>query len=431
MSAHMPTTNVRAKKGDGIHALDAALMLLCILPITTLFQPYGIFNNINKAIVLLVLICLFVSFFKAKFHPVYWLALLALLGLVAYDLLISSGEYATSNDPIYLPFWFLLMMVCTGDSKEVSYFFFKRANAIKWIIGIWTLIVGASIFIPSSYGSSWGDGTYFGSIPRSIFRLAPCACLIQVLLLFALSFDRKNKNVYLLCQFVPLYCGFMGGSRTYFAVIALYFLLFLRFYADSKKQFRTFAFIALCIGVAAFGVSGIGSKVAATQYTETSYFDFWGTLTNGRSDIWAADFEYYFNADPASMVLGSGYDKVYELSLTSRLGAAVYAHNDFINVLIVNGIVGLVLYAVPVVVLLKQFREKSGASLPLVTVIAAIWIGNAVFNMNYTYTCAAIALSILPTALSFVLRTNPLCSPDLRKTSSSRIGYVEKARLHQ
>lgn len=398
-------------KGHGdVPCLNHALALLCILPITTLFQPYAMFNNINRAIVLLVLGCIFIAFFRMRLRHLFWAALVYLFGLTAYDYSISSRVYATLNDPTYLPFWFLLMMVFTEGSRDVRSYFQNHLTEIRWVLGIWTLIVGISIFLPSSYETSWGGGMYFGSIPRSIFRLAPCACLVQVLSLIAIGLDRRNKDVYLLCQAVPLYCGFMGGSRTYFAVILLYFLLFLRFYSNTRGQLRLIIIIAILAGTAVFGFSGIGLKVAATQYTNTSYYDFWGTITNGRSDIWITDLEYYFDADLVSKLFGSGYDKVYELSLASRLNAAVYSHNDFINILIANGAFGLLFYIIPIIMLLKKYCNRNPVSLPMLTVICAIWIGNAVFNMNYTYTCATIALGLLPTALHFALQTHPDCA---------------------
>ncbi len=399
--------------GGRVNPLSSALVLLCILSITTLLQPYPLFSNINKAFVFLVFACLALSFFRMRFHQAYWIALIALGGLVCFDIYISTWQYTTPNDPIYLPFWFLLMMVFSEGSEQVKEFVSSHEIFLKWVVGIWTLIVGVSIFLPSSYGGGWGDGTYFGSITHSVFRLAPCACLIQVLTLALLAMDRKNKNYFLLCQLVPLYCGFMGGSRTYFAVIALYFVVFLRYYADTKHQFYSYLLWAVLLGSIAFGFSGIGSKVAATKYTSTSYFDFWGTLTNGRSAIWETDFEYYFNADPISVLFGSGYDMVYRLSLKSKLGAAVYAHNDFINLLIINGLVGLLLYIIPVVVLLKRFRTQGNAPVTAVAIVTAIWIVNAMFNMNYTYTCAAIAFGFLPSVIelanskySNILRSN-------------------------
>lgn len=392
--------------GGRVNPLSSALVLLSILSITTLFQPYPLFGNINKVFVFLVFACLVLSFFRMRFHQVYWLALIALCGLVCFDIYISTWQFTTANDPIYLPFWFLLMMVFSEGSDQVKEFVSTHEIFLKWVVGIWTLIVGVSIFLPSSYGAGWGDGTYFGSITHSVFRLAPCACLIQVFTLALLAMDRKNKNYYLLCQLVPLYCGFMGGSRTYFAVIALYFIIFLRYFADTKQQFYSYLLGAIFLGSMAFGLSGIGSKVAATRYSSSSYFDFWGTLTNGRSAIWETDFKYYFNTDPVSALFGSGYDMVYKLSLKSKLGAAVYAHNDFINLLIVNGLVGLLLYLIPAVALLKRFCTQGKASLAAITIVAAIWIVNAMFNMNYTYTCAAIAFGFLPSVIELASSKN-------------------------
>lgn len=393
--------------GERVNPLASALVLFCILSISTLFQPYPLFGNINKAIVFLVFACLALAFFRMRFHQAYWLSLISLCGLVCFDIYISTWQYATPNDPIYLPFWFLLMMVFSEGSAQVKDFISTHENLLKWVVNIWTLIVGVSIFLPSSYGSAWGDGTYFGSITHTVFRLAPCACLIQVLSLALLSTDRKNKNHYFLCQLVPLYCGFMGGSRTYFAVIALYFIIFLRYYAETKQQFYSYLLVAVLLGSIVFGFSGIGSKVAATKYTSTSYFDFWGTLTNGRSAIWDTDLKYYFSADPITALLGSGYDMVYKLSLRSKLNAAVYAHNDFINLLIVNGLAGLLLYIIPALVLLRRFRIQGKASMVSVTTVAAIWIVNAMFNMNYTYTCAAIAFGFLPTVMEMAKAAHP------------------------
>lgn len=397
-----------------------AFKLMMLLSFTTLFQPYEPFGPVNRILVFAIIAVLLISFFLTRYHPAYWLALLALVGLVVYNLIISTGEFATTNDPVYLPFWFLILMVFSENNRFINELIVKNFVFIRAITIAWCLFVGISIFFPFSYVTSWGGGMYFGSIPQSIWRLAPCACLIQTTLLICLAYDHENKNKYLLCSFVPLYCGFMGGSRTYFIVICLFFVLFLYYYSKNTSQFRLLLIVMILMGLVAIGFTGIGAKIFATQYTQNSFFDFWGTVTNGRSDIWQSDLAYFLNADLPKQIFGSGFDKIYEVNLSSKLGAAVYAHNDFINVLIANGVVGLALYLIPLIAMFHTFSKEYRGGKIIMFLCVLIWITNATLNMTYTYTVAVIALAVLPRAICACdARRTPLLSVVLKNEKSS------------
>ena len=139
--------------------------------------------------------------------------------------------------------------------------------------------------------------------------------------------------------------------------------------------------------------SSVMDKLSATTYSNSSYFDLWGTITSGRSIFWAADIKSFFESSFLTKLFGQGFNSIYEINYKA-FGGKVWAHNDFIQCLISHGLIGLVLY---IMVMFRIFRtlKKSNTSLFLCTLVIVIWLFNAMFNMFYTYFCSILAFPIL------------------------------------
>ncbi|WP_225748726.1 O-antigen ligase [Paraeggerthella sp. Marseille-Q4926] len=377
-----------------------AYKLMLVLPVTTLFQAYPGFNSINQFVAFVLMGAFLWSFFLTKYHPINWLTLLMVLFSVLYSISKTNEFIGGLNDFVYLPFWYLIMMVFSSNSKQLKRIITNSFRFAKTIVVIWSLIVGISIFIPSSYGLGWGGGVYFGSLPGDIFRLAPTACLIMVLLTQCVVFDKKSKLLYLLSSLIPLYIAFMGGSRTYFVVLFVLYIIFLKYYINNVDTLKMIVFFLIVFSVVILGATGLGSKIAATRYTDTSYLDLWGTISNGRTVFWQADLNAFMESDFITRLFGGGYDWVYLVNIVAA-HSYIWAHNDFINILMSNGYIGLLIYLFSGVAVLLQYckqsdsREKS----KLLIMVTFIWLFNACFNMAYTYTCFAIAFAIFPTVL--------------------------------
>ena len=88
-------------------------------------------------------------------------------------------------------------------------------------------------------------------------------------------------------------------------------LAFWYIYCEKKRYFY-FSLIPLVIlmGILILN-SAAGSKIAATTYTTNSFFDKWGTITNGRTVFWNLDLKYFFKENILNQLLGCGFNFDY------------------------------------------------------------------------------------------------------------------------
>lgn len=263
----------------------------------------------------------------------------------------------------------------------------------------WSSQAAPAIRIPlwrNVINKAWGSGRYFVSITGDSFRLAP-TCLMIVTLVLGLYCLTKSKK-YLFYTIIPMYGFLMCGSRTYLGIGLLVVLAFWYIYCEKKRYFY-FSLIPLVIlmGILILN-SAAGSKIAATTYTTNSFFDKWGTITNGRTVFWNLDLKYFFKENILNQLLGCGFN--FDYQITKRFyTAAHWAHNDFISVLLNFGYIGLGIYIYSVYGLLKTFILDMRMPKLVVTLVFMIWFLNAMFNMFYTYTCSMVCFPMMLIAL--------------------------------
>ena len=76
-------------------------------------------------------------------------------------------------------------------------------------------------------------------------------------------------------------------------------------------------------------------------------------------------------------------------------GLYLWAHNDFLNILITHGAFGLILYLYTCASSIKTLSNKAMLTTFSIAVVAVIWFFNAFFNMFYTYMCAFLSVLFL------------------------------------
>lgn len=374
-------------------------LLLLLLPVTTLFQSLPGLSSLNQIIIAIVTVLLLTSFFVTRYELWQWLIMLLSLISSVIALLFTEEAPISINDLIYLPFWTILLCCVSSNINLLKRIMLRKASWCDWVTGVWCFIVAVSALFPSSYQTSWGGDSYFMSITGDSFRLCPAAYFILLLLTFRVATNPKKRQWYLIQSLVPLFCAFMAGSRTYFVVILGLYLVFLWFYCNDLHKFRLFVAFAIIICVALFGSTGIASKVASTTYTSDSYFDFWGTLTNGRSIMWAAQIDAVINGSFFQLIMGSGLNQIYYINFDA-IGALIWAHNDFLNLMVTNGIAGLVAYLVPLFVFYRtRYKASENADKKMLFLMAVSWLFNAFYNMTYTYTCTTLVIAFFPLVL--------------------------------
>lgn len=397
----MTVASVRSKlfNEKRVEESNKLLLALCILfGLSSSLQKFGVFDIMNKGIIgLLCLITL--ALFCQRPQPktsFLILSMTAMLHAIAFAFPVSSKEGIATY--FMFAFWvlFWLYVLCNvGDFIKVAY----RSRRFLWrVLTLWTAVTTVSFFLPMCYKLGWGGTRYFTSFTTDSFEVAPVALFMLSLNILLYTFDR-NKVKALLFSIVPLACVFAAGTRTYLVVVAVEFIILLRLMVRSRGAFAAlFTVCVVCfVGIAA--ISNIGQKFeSATLDTASDMSVFLEVFTNGRSEFWAVDMEAFLASDWFTMLFGHGFSYVYELN-QSAIGMRLYAHNDFINLLLNFGIVGLSVYFAVFVPVLAKLKSKCGLLVCLL--FGFMWLFNAFFNMLYVYVIAVIGMGVIAMALLF------------------------------
>ena len=379
--------------------LSILIRLISLLPITTLFQGIGILNAVNQVLILGICFVAVCSLTKIRINKSTILVLCLLIPLTIYCICITKDDFGGINTIIYLLVWVFILGLVNSAFDELYQAAVDNTIFIDKVVTAWSLLVFLSAFFPSSYNESG----YFGSYPGNSFRTNSAASLILVLLIFNVSRYREKRHKYLACSIVVLYCGLEGSSRTYFAVLGILLIIFLAHYFEKTSHFRVCLIVLAIVGFLGISFTTVGKRLMAS-YDENAYLGYFGTLTSGRSIFWEADINYYLNQPIIKKLFGSGFSAIYSIN-EKAIGNRIWAHNDFINILVTYGISGMICYFIPLIELFKLIYKHIKSNWMLVFIVIC-WLINAFFNMVYTYTCAAMSLAILPLALRAYLDNN-------------------------
>ena len=380
--------------------LSILIKLIALLPITTLFQGISVLNAVNQVLILCICFVAVCSLTKIRINISTILVFCLLIPLTVYCICITKEDFGGINTLIYLLVWVFILGLVISAFDELYQAAIDNTIYIDKVVTAWSLLVFLSAFFPSSYNESG----YFGSYPGNSFRTNSAASLILVLLIFNVSRNREKRHKYLACSIVVLYCGLEGSSRTYFAVLGILLIIFLACYFENVAHFRACLIVLAIVGFLGISFTTVGKRLFAA-YDESAYLGYFGTLTSGRSIFWEADINYYLNQPLIHKLFGSGFSAIYSIN-EKAIGNRIWAHNDFINVLVTYGLSGMICYFIPLFGVFKLLYKQIKTNWILIFIVIC-WLINAFFNMVYTYTCAAMSLAILPLALRAYIDNNP------------------------
>lgn len=364
-----------------INVDNAIISFICLFPITVIIQRYS--NIPNRILFVLLTGMLLISFVlnslrantKKKIKAFIMVTLVS--GLALYDYNITRESLINFNDVLYLPFWVLFLSYLT-----VKYDVYKRLLENKLRFIRFSIVFGNLLML------------FFVIMERSYFyngrhRMASGAFLLMLESYYYIRKTQKNK--YWLCVFWPCVAILNSTSRTYLIMAAIFLLI--AYYKQLKnKQWFYLSIVPIAL---IFVVIVVNSDIM--QYflpQQVGVFDFWGSFTSGRTVFWEKDIAAFMNASMVDRAFGQGYNLVYYVN-KEAIDAYIYAHNDFINILIANGILGLLIYLVA----LKDFVVQTvrRQKVKFVTTLLAIFIFafNAFFNGEYNYPAATLSIMFL------------------------------------
>ena len=363
------------------------MRVICLFPIFTVLGNDGIANKLLFGALLALHIGLM---FSCRFTRRSLFQILLLICLFAFTLTQTTFPVSNVNLLLYYPFCIIYLLLWNDNTERFRNWFRNHEHFIRGIIIIWTIIVGISALLPSSYNVKEGGTSYFGSFCGSIFRLGPSCFFVQVLVLVLMSYFKRRKAIFFMI--LPMYSYLMGSSRTYLLIGTCLFLIAWYWFGVSRK-----VFIATIIPMAALGFyflmqSAMMQKILYTL-DGSRYGDFWFRLSSSRNVIWTDILEGYAARPVLGKLFGNGID--YSIKT-----AGLWAHNDFLEIVTSFGFLGMMQYIMTMARTIRKC-EPIRKSVPLMVkgLIITAWLFNAFFNMHYTYFCCALSFPFLVLAV--------------------------------
>lgn len=320
---------------------DYFIILIGVYSISTLTQSLFPFS-INRIIVFLLII---IMSFEKRIKKRKLVLYLYLVMLFISSTFTTSNMSTNLNDFVYYSVAVIqLCIFARKDSWEKLLRAYNRNSKFIYYVSIADFIIMLiSFFNPSCYVQHWGEGTYLYGFTKSGHAMAASCCL--ALSLTALSFFQKKVNI---MQFIIIGLEVViimkTGARVFIIPTCLIAYYFIKRRVKNKRIRMIVYAMAMLAFLFIFLKSNMIKKFIFTiqdPYKNSSSLI--ESLTSGRSNFWKIDLVDYINSNIFYKIWGHGFTYIYKLNL-KYAGMEIWAHNDFINILVSCGLVGLVIY---------------------------------------------------------------------------------------
>lgn len=372
--------------------------LLFLFPIGTILSNVPVLGGIvNKILYAVLLLFLFIAIVRRPILKKDILALMALVIMFVYDCMLTGTTMYNSNEIFYLVTWVIYLIYVRTNYDRFKEILCLNMGYIKLMVILWEIL----IIVSFPLSSSW-DGNAFYSFSGGQHRMDSAAIMIFAAILIMFRLENYRKEI-LFLTIIPSVAVLFSGARTYLVILGVILAVFY-YYTNIRHTYRFyFTIIPLAILAVYFvmSTSVMQDRIAEMQ-NETAYFTSIGYnaltgITSGRSTFWIIDLQKYWESPILNRILGNGFNFVRYVNETYYT-TAIWAHNDFINILCCNGIVGLLLYFYAYFKMVKIAMPSTMDRKVVIFMTSAFHICclfNAMFNMLYSYFAAALAIPIL------------------------------------
>lgn len=260
----------------------------------------------------------------------------------------SRSDLGKINNHLFSYLDCVLLLLLLSEDKNIRYFetlIIQKLTAIKFIVILINFIEGFLLITRRgySYHFSWG-GTFFhgtNNMPHTL------ACLMIVTLFFVCILIRyTEKRRYILGAIIPFLAIFASGARSLLLVSVFPMLLIIDmvFTKKQKSIFFKIMVVLLILIVIAFIfrneilTSDLWNKILIKQDS--------GNNSSGRLYMWSDLINRYIHSyNPIKYLFGQGdYMTYYYNSVNPLVHVNVWAHNDFLQILVGKGALGLFFY---------------------------------------------------------------------------------------
>lgn len=286
---------------------------------------------------------------------------ISVLLAIAYG--VSRSGIGKINNHLFNFLDAVLLMLMLSHDDNIDYFrgLFKSKIFLAKLIVIITNIVELFLLITRrgyEYHYSWG-GTFFhgtNSMPHTLAYLMQAIIVLDCLII-----QYSGKKWFGLFCIIPFYTIFESGSRTslVLSIFLLLVIIDLVFTQKQKSVVLKLLFVVIFAGVFLFVfrdkilTSDMINKILLRQSS--------GNDTAGRTYIWTnLMHEYLTSYNPLKYFFGQGDYMTYYYNLANPdVNVNVWAHNDFLQILIGKGMAGFLFYLYAMIKCFKNIIVKN------------------------------------------------------------------------
>lgn len=311
-------------------------------------------------------------------------------GWTAAFLLWASVSVFWSGDPehtVRRAFSYLQLFVI---SWTVYQFSTTRGHHLRLLqaFALGEFVLAGGMLLSFAQGRVWGDGRYTapGVNPNDLAGTLALGVAIASYLIVA----GQRRWFWLNAVYVPCatFCILLNASRT--GLVALLAALIFPLLLTSLLSWKTRITAAVVIGLSVFGILNLSETVSwrrlATFSDQVAARDL-----NGRFDVWNLGMQL-FDEHP---VIGVGAG-AFATATGGVQALAIAGHNSFLEVLVENGAVGLLLFSCILVAIVRSRYRAGRLETQLWAVLLCTWtltnMANSWENKNVTWLMWGLAL---------------------------------------
>ncbi len=324
----------RVKSWYNLHFSSIIFFFVCVYIIASpvvRVLPFSL-NRILVAVLLGLLILRFL--FHELFNPIYYFAFLFLLVVFTVTSL-NSGSFLLENliDFAYFGMTVLVfVLVMDRDLQNELPVFFKKYRPIVLI----AVLLCYSLFaLALLFSDSFEKDGAFRGFDVSSHSVATVSILCAVLLVAA----RYKLPIWYIPAGLFIY---MSKARTFLFLLVPIAFIYCLVVCKKRSIGLTLFFALILVAAVIIPFTPIGDKIRSTSsgWYRNHPID---AISNGRSLMWTDCIAAFFSGDLSHILFGNSFSFVKTI-IEADFGIRLWAHNDFIEMLLATGVFGLIAY---------------------------------------------------------------------------------------
>lgn len=351
-------------------AVDIFMFILVIALVTRIILSK---NNRRKIIIIGSICIVILNYIISQKYFIYGLQYLTKEGTIQY------GARLVGLIAMFLLFW---------DTKSIGRIYRyieKNKNIVLLGVIISQIYIVYLLISGKGYNISWQMKSFVG--PYGSAHLY-CYSLIVMIVLIEWLYIVKNKKSILILYIVPLFTSLLTGARTPTIALIGVFILIRFMKKGIKINVRVkFNYFKLIIFIFIMLLLILNSNKIYEFIINSNFIEKFrstveeGNILNGRNIFWSNLYKEYLHQNALIQLFGNGiYYTVFSNYRT--LGWQIWAHCDFLDILISFGLILVAIYTILYVRYFYKLKVNKSFSLPLFCIIFLLSTFNGVVNYS-------------------------------------------------